>query len=73
MNLFRMLGDLSHLASFMFLLQRLWEKKTAVGSYTEAAMFKSAAWPEPHTRRILHRHKSNFTVGSLPLGLQGFH
>ena len=31
MNIFRLLGDLSHLISFFFLIQRLLEKKNAVG------------------------------------------
>lgn len=31
MNIFRLLGDLSHLASFLFLIQRLLQRKTTLG------------------------------------------
>jgi hypothetical protein len=31
MNIFRLIGDMSHLLSFFFLIHRLHQKKTAVG------------------------------------------
>lgn len=40
MNIFRLLGDISHLASFFFLLKRLHERKSSIGlSYKTLELF----------------------------------
>lgn len=76
MNIFRLLGDLSHLAAFAFLIHRLLTRKTSIGSSTarpaSAARCRLEAAPTSAARRTRAPAPAGISLKTLELYLLVF-